>query len=148
MDVLTVIILLIILILVMTNKANVNQKFTLLELRIIELQNLFRQRNKESKTTEPVKETVEKPIPLQPPPPVKLPDPPKPEEIKPEPVVERQKEVIKDTYKDPFEPIKRPVKTWEPPQKVKDPKPTFFERNPDLEKFIGENLVNKIGIAI
>ncbi len=27
-------------------------------------------------------------------------------------------------------------------------KPGFFERNPDLEKFIGENLVSKIGIAI
>lgn len=27
-------------------------------------------------------------------------------------------------------------------------KPDFFERNPDLEKFIGENLVSKIGIAI
>lgn len=26
--------------------------------------------------------------------------------------------------------------------------PSFFERHPDLEKFIGENLVNKIGIAI
>jgi uncharacterized membrane protein len=26
--------------------------------------------------------------------------------------------------------------------------PGFFERNPDLEKFIGENLANKIGIAI
>lgn len=28
------------------------------------------------------------------------------------------------------------------------PRPGFFERNPDLEKFIGENLVSKIGIAI
>lgn len=28
------------------------------------------------------------------------------------------------------------------------PPPTFFERNPDMEKFIGENLVSKIGIAI
>jgi len=27
-------------------------------------------------------------------------------------------------------------------------KQTFFERHPDMEKFIGENLVNKIGIAI
>ena len=27
-------------------------------------------------------------------------------------------------------------------------KPDFFERNPDLEKFIGENLISKIGIAI
>lgn len=31
---------------------------------------------------------------------------------------------------------------------AKAPKPNFFERNPDLEKFIGENLANKIGIAI
>ncbi len=31
---------------------------------------------------------------------------------------------------------------------LKPPKPSFFERNPDLEKFIGENLVSKIGIAI
>lgn len=29
-----------------------------------------------------------------------------------------------------------------------NPTPAFFERNPDLEKFIGENLISKIGIAI
>lgn len=36
------------------------------------------------------------------------------------------------------------------PQKIaqKAPAPGFFERNPDLEKFIGENLISKIGIAI
>ena len=34
------------------------------------------------------------------------------------------------------------------PQKPIKLKPTFFERNPDIEKFIGENLVSKIGIAI
>jgi uncharacterized membrane protein len=28
------------------------------------------------------------------------------------------------------------------------PPPSFFERNPDMEKFIGENLVSKIGIAV
>ena len=28
------------------------------------------------------------------------------------------------------------------------PKPSFSERNPDLEKFIGENLFNKIGIVV
>ncbi len=33
-------------------------------------------------------------------------------------------------------------------QPNKPPKPGFFERNPDLEKFIGENLANKIGIGI
>ncbi|GAO44848.1 DUF2339 domain-containing protein [Flavihumibacter petaseus] len=31
---------------------------------------------------------------------------------------------------------------------VQAPKPGFFDRHPDLEKFIGENLVSKIGIAI
>jgi len=36
-------------------------------------------------------------------------------------------------------PVSKPVKPKEP---------SFFERNPDLEKFIGENLINKIGIAI
>ncbi len=34
------------------------------------------------------------------------------------------------------------------PQYIPEKKPTFFEKNPDLEKFIGENLVSKIGIAI
>lgn len=34
-------------------------------------------------------------------------------------------------------------------QKQYEPEPlSFFERHPDMEKFIGENLVNKIGIAI
>lgn len=28
------------------------------------------------------------------------------------------------------------------------PKQSFFEKHPDLEKFVGENLINKIGIAI
>lgn len=35
-----------------------------------------------------------------------------------------------------------------PPLPPPAPKPGFFERHPDLEKFIGENLVSKIGIAI
>ena len=34
----------------------------------------------------------------------------------------------------------------EPPKPIY--KPSFFERHPDMEEFIGENLVNKIGIAI
>ena len=35
-----------------------------------------------------------------------------------------------------------------PPKPPKPKGPSFFERNPDLEKFIGENLANKIGIGI
>jgi len=62
---------------------------------------------------------------------VKQPEP-KTEEIVPKIA---EKKVIAHT------PVKPPV----PP---KPPKPGFFERNPDLEKFIGENLANKIGIGV
>ncbi|HLZ89878.1 MAG TPA: DUF2339 domain-containing protein, partial [Puia sp.] len=34
------------------------------------------------------------------------------------------------------------------PPPAAGPEPGFFERHPDLEKFIGENLISKIGIAI
>ena len=37
---------------------------------------------------------------------------------------------------------------WPPKREVPLSSPSFFERHPDMEKFIGENLVNKIGIAI
>jgi uncharacterized membrane protein len=43
------------------------------------------------------------------------------------------------------EPVVHTHKEYVPPP---PPKPNFFERNPDLEKFIGENLANKIGIGI
>jgi len=44
-----------------------------------------------------------------------------------------------------------PPKTVPPPsipEPPPPPTPGFFEKHPDLEKFIGENLVSKIGIAI
>lgn len=77
---------------------------------------------------------------------------------------ERKPELPKD---EPAIPVKtvysidtRPITTQQPPQqqapkqlpKVEAPQPSWFERwlkdNPDMEKFIGENLANKIGIAI
>ena len=45
-------------------------------------------------------------------------------------------------------PAELPVFPLQPPPVSKPQKPSFFERNPDLEKFIGENLVSKIGIGI
>jgi len=76
-----------------------------------------------------------------------------------EPAQERQAEpAIDTTKKEPAEmpgiPQKptAPVPAFVPPAvKVYEPAPPspgFFERHPDLEKFIGENLINKIGIAI
>ncbi|WP_431213013.1 DUF2339 domain-containing protein [Puia sp. P3] len=46
----------------------------------------------------------------------------------------------------PAQPTPRPVAP--PPPEPVPPKFGFFETHPDLEKFIGENLVSKIGIAI
>jgi uncharacterized membrane protein len=42
----------------------------------------------------------------------------------------------------------KPIPAPKPVAPPKPKEPGFFERNPDLEKFIGENLINKIGIAI
>ena len=46
-------------------------------------------------------------------------------------------------------PVHQPVAKPTPVKPIPKPAgPTFWERNPDLEKFIGENLINKIGIGI
>ena len=68
----------------------------------------------------------------------------KPEEKVEEKVVQINSDVV--TLK-PLPPKKVEV----PVQKPEIPKvkqPSFFEKHPDVEKFIGENLINKIGIAI
>ncbi len=64
----------------------------------------------------------------------------------------RNEEIKKEQIKVQPETVVFP-QTITPPaaQPIRPPvprKPGFFERNPDLEKFIGENLANKIGIGI
>ncbi|WP_428328167.1 DUF2339 domain-containing protein [Mucilaginibacter sp.] len=145
MDVLTVILLLVLIIIIIVNKNNVNQKLYNLEHGILELQTLLRKRETENKTPSAPKETPVVPPTVWPHDEVKVPEPPKPEIPKPEPVKEKQPVVIADD----IAAIRKPVKTPEPiPQVIKEPELSFFERYPDLEKFIGENLINKIGIAI
>ncbi|HEY9197287.1 MAG TPA: DUF2339 domain-containing protein, partial [Mucilaginibacter sp.] len=69
---------------------------------------------------------------------------PRPEIIAP-PKIEKQAQVISDSKPA----IQQPVKTtYQAPPVPSTPEPSFFEKHPDLEKFIGENLINKIGIAI
>ncbi len=65
--------------------------------------------------------------------------PPQPIEEKKAETEIRQPVIEKRVYTPP---------TYQPPKPIQAPRPSFFERNPDLEKFIGENLVNKIGIAV
>ncbi len=134
MDVLTVLLLSVIVILIINNKSSINQKFNELEYRIMELQNQLKQRQQQSKPDEtpwkpfteppPVKPTTEIKLPEPPKPAeVKFPELPKPVEVKPEPVVERQHEVISDSLSQ----IRRPVKTWEPPPKpVEEPQVILF----------------------
>lgn len=77
-----------------------------------------------------------------------------------EPAATPQETVRRDSITPPVIMKQEPVKVPAPVNVIKSPvtvlpkpkpaerKPSFFERNPDLEKFIGENLINKIGIAI
>ncbi|WP_176842388.1 DUF2339 domain-containing protein [Chitinophaga filiformis] len=70
--------------------------------------------------------------------------PPQPETTAPMPVPEMPQPAGEATF---TAPVTAPITAREP-AKPKEPTPTFWEKNPDLEKFIGENLFNKIGIAI
>lgn len=76
--------------------------------------------------------------------PVKEPIPIIAAEIKQEPVIAK-KVAIED--KIPTPKLVAPSHTPKPVYKQQVSK-SFFERYPDLEKFIGENLINKIGIVI
>lgn len=78
--------------------------------------------------------------------------------IVPPPVEEPPKEIIKEELI-PLseEPIKKeslvPLKPWQyeevdERQYAEEPKDQWFKRNSDWERFIGENLANKIGIAV
>ncbi len=152
MDVFAVILLLIIIGLIISNKTSSNTKLDQLEFRIRELQNLLYQKERQSGLTEKPKETTPEPVLVKPPSEIKRsfepPKPPEPtpkEEVTQEPVIERHKQIITD----PGSAIKRPISDRKPPiREQREPQPSFFERYPDLEKFIGENLINKIGIAI
>jgi uncharacterized membrane protein len=78
----------------------------------------------------------------------KKPEPAKPDEIRPQPVQREQPKVQPAPIPHTQNPASVPQVRVEVTKEVKKSKPGFFENNPDLEKFIGENLANKIGIAI
>ncbi|MEP7265487.1 MAG: DUF2339 domain-containing protein, partial [Bacteroidota bacterium] len=64
----------------------------------------------------------------------------------PKPFFIVQEEVVQEpTYAEEGEPA---FISFSEPKQKKEPKPSFFESHPDLEKFIGENIINKIGIGI
>ena len=102
------------------------------------------------------------PPPIVAPPPVVPAPPPVPEE---DPTLERMRELFPAAVQMPTveEVVEGPVVAraerprvvvaiepplGAPPVPPPPSRPSFFERHPDLEKFIGENLINKIGIAV
>lgn len=77
------------------------------------------------------------------------------EETPPPPVEEKKVDVLDEADLEAVKPVAahatQRIITSEPIENIKPkapPKPSFIERNPDLEKFIGENLLSKIGIVI
>jgi uncharacterized membrane protein len=141
MEVLYIILFIVIIYLLITNKSSYNAKIDMLQLKLIELQHLVKQLSDTRPTVEQVKPVAdEKPVVKKPE--IEVPLKPVPQPVQPE-IVEKQHEVIAP----PTTNVRPPVKPVYVPH-PKEPRLSFFERHPDLEKFIGENLISKIGIAI
>jgi len=151
MDVLYVILFIVVIILLITSQNNLNKKIADLELLVINLQSLIKKLSEAKPSAEPQKPTStviseeKKPVVMPDANQVQVPGGPlPPEPSKPE-IIERHIEVITDPV---AELRKSRIKTVYTEMTRPEPELSFFEKYPDLEKFIGENLVNKIGIAI
>ena len=126
---------------IITKLNEFNTRVTHLKLEIQWLRKLLEEQKGKSEVAEPKPLVAEKPVEV-----------PKPVEIKKEEPAYKTEEKISSF----IEPVKEEIK----PEKTPIPEPvesfkikkswfeSFKENNPDLEKFIGENLINKIGIAI
>lgn len=136
---LAIVLLITLLILLLTFKRDVQSRISILQIRIDQLTaELKKHRDPVSKPVE-----AQKPITEQ-----KTPVPPIVQEPKPKIIEDLVINLTpKEESKTPVvkEPLNRPPVIQKPSHPEK---PGFFERNPDLEKFIGENLANKIGIGV
>ncbi|MFN8334639.1 MAG: DUF2339 domain-containing protein [Cyclobacteriaceae bacterium] len=136
---LAIVLLIVLLIIMLVLKSDVQTRLTILQTRIDQLTaELKRQRELPAKPAEEKKvvteQQVEKPVVIP--------------EIKPKITEEPKIQIpVRQEEKSPV--VEQPINRPPVPQKTDElKKPGFFERNPDLEKFIGENLANKIGIAV
>ncbi|SHM65250.1 Predicted membrane protein [Chitinophaga jiangningensis] len=134
--------LVVILIMLTTFKGETSKTLQRLSSRLDELEGLLQQ-SARNPPPPPVPVAIVEPVPI-PVVPV-VPAPPKSVQDKLVPPVEAIIPTIPEELILPQE-----AAMIAPPEIVEaaPPAPGFWERNPDLEKFIGENLFNKIGIAI
>lgn len=131
MDILAVLLLLVLILLVLFLRESLHNRLERIEREIARL------REERAATSQPA----------APPPSVAPPAPVSPPPIVPPPPDIRETEPFRPPPRPrPVEPV--PAKPEERAASAAPPKPGFYERHPDLEKFIGENLISKIGIAI
>jgi hypothetical protein len=141
---LLVVIIALVLVMLSNLRSDVNKRFDTLQKRLDML--LEEQRKGQREKPKPEERTEQRSWEARHKTPVIIPDVVKPEK-KPEPEIKAEEIKKPEPVIVPHvitPPIKREPVVVKPPQ---PPKPGFFERNPDLEKFIGENLANKIGIG-
>ncbi len=150
MDEFLIILLLVIFFLLISLKKSVSNKFKTLQDKIDVLTAELKKARPVSQQSEIKKSVLEdesvqraftKPAAVVTPEPAKK----APEEQKEEIKKKEETVVIPQVISAPssHKPLRPPIS-----QVPKPKKPGFFERNPDLEKFIGENLANKIGIGV
>jgi uncharacterized membrane protein len=161
MEVLSVLLLIVFIVIVLNQNSNLKTYLQKLERDLRRLQNTV-------DNIDPEKATMPKPAQQQP---QRAPSPqPPPKQQEPEPYIsiftpeeksepkeepasqavdwlKKQEQQAEQTMAEPIRAAAQVRPTGEQ-RKIPESKPGFFERNPDLEKFIGENLISKIGIAI
>src|SRR6185437_8394864 len=133
-----IVLLLLIIIFILTTRTMVDEKMEGLSRKLDDLKaELKRIQSQPAEKIVPKPPVVEKKEVPQTPPPV-----PPPVVVEPVKMAENRPPIQRAP-----EPVKAPVP---PIPKVKEKSffESFLEKNPDIEKFIGENLINKIGIAI
>lgn len=173
MEFITVVLFLIVFVLINAVKNTLLKRFDALE---AEIQRLYKEMSARPvehvvQSVEHASKTVRTPVP----PPQAGPEPVKPEPVKPAvppPVIPEAEKPLTEELGSLLERFAVPNRTSSPKPEHLQPQappvaaftpapvavppapppapsqPSFMERNPDLEKFIGENLVSKIGIAI
>ncbi|MVN90471.1 DUF2339 domain-containing protein [Mucilaginibacter aquatilis] len=152
MEFLYTVLIIFIIYLIISQKRAYELKIEQLHFQVVELQRLIKQLIDRPYTPPPVPEIkpevkAPEPVPVPAPQPKpQVPETPIFPQTTPQEIYKPKEESIPAPRIEP--PVYQEPKPQPPVAEPRIPKPSFFERHPDLEKFIGENLINKIGIAI
>lgn len=147
MESLIFLLLVVVILILLGIRSNLNRKFEEVQTR---LDSVVARVNSLQKVDTPSKaeKVAATPSPASTPAPTPQPQTTRPEPVKEKEPVPNKSQVITPVSPSGEEPIPVFTSKHGPQKEVTPPRPGFFERNPDLEKFIGENLANKIGIGI